>query len=460
MTDVASLFYDDNVEKSTLHRRITPNSEQFEEQQERWNTLADYLVDDLKERSGYAISTWLQGSYKLGTQVRGARKGDEFDIDLGVYYRWSGDAQDDDFGPKYLKELVQRSLNSFSSDDVLEVVTPPKMRCCRVRFEGDFHIDVPTYHLNPDQDTRELATQADEWEASDPKAMYLWFKEKFAERERAKVRRQIRYLKIWAALKFEEVESRPSSTLLTVLVAEACDSLDLSRGDDEILADILTELARRLADDREVPNPTDKTEDLSARLQDSDYDAFISATEDFQALAEKALAIDDAVSASCAWSEAFEHFFPMPEPEPVLETKGVNLPVARATPRITIEAVSRDNRNLHWSGVNEIGPIPRNCEIRFRIINADILPPYSEVEWMVRNEGEEAEGTNDLGHRAGMGLTAVEQSAYKGTHYMDCVVKQHGNIVGIQRALVVVFGAYAPKRNPKRPGYVKLRGRR
>ena len=49
---------------------------------------------------------------------------------------------------------------------------------------------------------------------------------------------------------------------------------------------------------------------------------------------------------------------------------------------------------------------------------------------MVRNEGREAENTNDLGHVAGQGLTAHERSAYRGRHYMDCVVKVGGRDCG------------------------------
>ena len=36
------------------------------------------------------------------------------------------------------------------------------------------------------------------------------------------------------------------------------------------------------------------------------------------------------------------------------------------------------------------------------------LPANSQIYWMVRNEGREAENTNDLGHVAGRGLTAHE----------------------------------------------------
>ena len=143
-----------------------------------------------------------------------------------------------------------------------------------------------------------------------------------------------------------------------------------------------------------------------------------------------------------------------------LELKSLGaLPVKRLTPNVRVQAISRDNSNMRWSGMNGIGPIPRNCTITFIITNPEIFPPLSKVEWMVRNAGEEAENTNDLGHRAGMGLTAEERSAYKGTHYMDCVVK-YGLVIGIRRVLVTISGMYAPKRNPRRPDYVKLRGHR
>ena len=70
MGSAAALFYSANdTEKQTLHRRITPSDEQFEEQQDRWNALADHLAADLKKRSDCPIRTWLQGSYKWATQI-------------------------------------------------------------------------------------------------------------------------------------------------------------------------------------------------------------------------------------------------------------------------------------------------------------------------------------------------------------------------------------------------------
>lgn len=38
-----TLFYSDDIEQQTLHRRITPTDKQKETQQSRWNDLAQIL---------------------------------------------------------------------------------------------------------------------------------------------------------------------------------------------------------------------------------------------------------------------------------------------------------------------------------------------------------------------------------------------------------------------------------
>ena len=70
-----------------------------------------------------------------------------------------------------------------------------------------------------------------------------------------------------------------------------------------------------------------------------------------------------------------------------------------------------EKQTLHRRITPSDGPIPKDCDIDFEIINPFSLPPNSELFWMVRNQGPEAENINDLGHIAGVGLTAHERSA-------------------------------------------------
>ena len=156
MANTSHLFHSDDADKQTLHRRITPSEDQQKTQQDRWGDLADYLKDSLSEKTGYPVSSWLQGSYKLRTQTRPVKIGKTFDIDLGIYFEWGADSDGTDPGPKKLKEIVQGALHEYGSEleeDVM-VLEPPKKRCCRIVFQDDFHIDVPTYHLDRAKDER------------------------------------------------------------------------------------------------------------------------------------------------------------------------------------------------------------------------------------------------------------------------------------------------------------------
>ena len=372
----SSLFYSSNdPDKQTLHRRIIPSENQYNSQQERWNSLAEHLISDLREQSGCSIRTWLQGSYKFGTQIRPARKGEEFDIDLGVYLEWDGYPEDGNLEPKGIKGLVQSALFAYDADDIVEVVEPPKTRCARIRFTGAFHIDVPAYHLDPGRDARMLATEESRWEDSDPKALYLWFVDQFDDDTRVKARRLIRYLKIWAALHFRNGTERPSSTLLTVLAAEATNTLDLDElsADDRALSRILEEMVNRLDYDRTVPNPaSDDYENLAERLGNEAFDQFLEKLKTFRNTALAALASADALSAADRWSEAFEHFFPMPEQDDLQKSanEAPQLPVPAFVPEVHVHAVTKGNQHRGWNGINGIGPVPKNCKISFRIANA------------------------------------------------------------------------------------------
>lgn len=464
MAQASTYFYDGNSpDKQTLHRRITPSDAQFEEQQARWNALADFILPKIADVCGHKTRSWLQGSYKFGTQVRPVHMGDEFDIDLGLYFCWAGSSEDGEYGPKKLKAVVQDALLEFTkiNDDVREVVQPPKMRCSRIRFRGYFHIDTPVYHLDEERDTRSLATEDDEWEQSDPKAIFEWFKSQFDDYLRGRVRRLIRYAKAWAALKFRGEDERPSSTLLMVLITKAVANIDnlLPGPEDEAFAKVLSEVSSIISNGQDIRNPVDDSENLAGRLSDNGWATFVDRFRQLIGIAESAIDAPKESDACTIWSIPFEHLFPLPEAT-ALNEEARQLPALRTMPDVQVIAVSRDNKAFQYRGANEIGPIPKNCDITFRVTNAYQMPYGTQFYWIVRNEGDEAEDFNDLGHKAGDGLTATEHSAYNGTHFMDCTAIQGNRIIGITRVMVRIHSAKAPRRNPPKPAWVRLRGRK
>jgi len=455
---VPHLFFSTDVEQQTLHRRITPTVQQRDQQQVRWRDVRDYVAGDLQERTGLPVSSWLQGSYKFGTQIRPV-KGGEFDIDLGIYLEWPGAAETGPFAPAQVKSLIQASLIRYAAeagDDVLGVDDPPKERCARIRFSESFHIDVPGYHLERPQDHRDLATETHGWEESDPKALFLWFRDQFAEEDSNQIRRLIRYFKAWALLNLGEP---PSSILLTVLIAEEYRELSAAscETDDLAIQHLAHGISERFACDTAVLNPVNQDENLN-RLSEEHCQSFIQGLHDLAAIADAALAANSESGAAVEWSRAFQHFFPAPREANSVEAGHALVPVA-FDPIVFVEARPTTG-NGYFSDTNRIGPIPKKCEITFTLQNAADLPAGATVRWIVRNEGQEAEFTNDLGHGAGGGLQATEQSAYRGTHYMDvAVISAYGTMLGYRRIPVKISGLPMPVRNPKRPGWTRFRVR-
>ena len=462
----AQYFYDrTDSERQTLHRRIRPSEQQFEDQQARWNALRDFLLPTLSDRSGYPTRSWLQGSYKFGTQIRPVKKGGEFDIDLGVYFCWEGAPDDGEFRPATLKSFVQTKLHAFANEntDVTKVSEPAKPRCCRIHFEGDFHIDVPCYHLDPEADQRALATEDDEWEYSDPKALYQWFISTCDDSRRNRLRRHVRYMKAWTALKLSGSQTDPpSSVLLTVLVTNAFSELgdDLPSPDDEAFEQIVANVRETVSNGQDVRNPVDPSENLAARMNEEGWKAFEDALATLDQIAASAIHCASEAEACSVWALAFEHLFPLPSEERLAE-EARNLPALRTIPEVSVRAKSRDNPRFTYQGSNRIGPIRKNCDIDFRVTNTNVMPQGTKYIWVVRNEGDEAEEVNDLGHAAGQGPAAAERSAYNGTHYMDCTAVYGRSVIGIRRVKVTIRGEPAVRRNPiKKPNYVHLRGRR
>lgn len=220
MGQASKLFNGNNDQ--TLIGRVTPTVEQREFLQQQWNDLADYLKEVLAKH-GYSISTWLQGSYKYGTLIKPVHHGEEYDVDVGLYFEWDED-QVAEPTPKQLRDWVQAELLEYEKacEELKKVEVPPKERCSRASYTRQFHIDTPVYHLNTNTDVRRLACLSGKWEHSDPKKLYKWFKDAASGDDRDQLRRIVRYLKAWAAVSFDDApDSRPSSIFLIVVATEA-----------------------------------------------------------------------------------------------------------------------------------------------------------------------------------------------------------------------------------------------
>lgn len=447
----------------TLIGRITPTAEQREFLQEQWNNLAKHLKNVLNKH-GYTISTWLQGSYKYATLIKPVHPGEEYDVDVGVYFEWD-EEQDMEPTPKQLRDWVQTELVEYekSCEDLKKVEVPAKERCSRASYVRQFHIDTPVYHLNTDSDVRRLACLSDKWEHSDPKKLYKWFKDAVNGDDRDQLRRLVRYLKAWAAVSFDDVpESRPSSIFLTVVATEAYQDLWLQRllglADDDALVAVVKKLHIRLFNDRKVRNPVDEDEDLN-RMSSEAWDGFLPRLAALQDIAERAGIAEDEASAALIWSEAFSFLMPLPETDQVEIVDENSGRAVMQLPEVEIKVFAGNPGRLVATHRNEVPGVAVDCSLIFTIVNPHVVPEFATVEWTVRNEGREADQRSDLGHRrVGMRLlSAKEHTAYRGRHFMDCVVRVNGQIYAVRRVPVGIRDVQPAARNPPKPSYTKLR---
>jgi hypothetical protein len=461
MAEAGNLFFSVDPGKETLYSRIVPTDEQIALLQSKWNSLADILRDDLAARSGYPVKTWLQGSYKYGTMIRPVSIWEEYDVDLGFYFCWTS-GKSTTPAPTQMRTWVQDGLHASLGylGGARSIDDPPKERCSRVHYDKQFHVDIPVYHLDEDSDKRRLATLTKGWEASDPKKLYQWLLERFDREDRTRMRRVVRYLKAWAALAFAgTIDKRPSSTLLTVLVADAFDTDGASGEDDEdVFCAVVASIRQRLREDRRVPNPVDNSEDLN-RIPAAHWNAFLESMDRLHDTGQRALVCEDEAAAAWIWDEAFSYLFPPPQEDASVEFEGSQ--ALSIVPDIQIDV--QDSRgHLVDCYSNEVPGVDKNHKLIFRITNPAVVPAWATVDWVVRNTGSECEDTNDIGHhaRGTRDFVHEERTAYNGRHFMDCIIRQQSQVLAVRRVPVYVRTATFRRALPPKPYYRRFVRRR
>jgi len=456
--------------EQTLINRVSPTTRQREFLQTSWNDLAEYLKVSLKTKHGYAISTWLQGSYKYGTLIKPVRVEEEYDVDLGVYFEW-GDGESIEPTADQLRRWVQQELVGYHNQcaDMHSVAEPPKERCSRASYAHQFHIDTPVYHLNSDTDKRRLACLTKGWEVSDPKIFYKWFRDALTGGEREQVRRLIRYLKAWAAVSFDDIpDSRPSSIFLTVLATEAYADIGLALifgvADDDALISIVRTIHGRLNRTRRVLNPATRVDEDLNRMSDEAWAAFLPRFDSLLDIVDRAADAADEGAAALIWSEAFSFLMPQPE---VDEIELIDEQTSRSLmqlPEIDISVYTGRGRQRRFVAKyrNQVPGVAKDCTLVFTIANPHVVPAFATVEWTVRNRGGDADESSDLGHRkVGMGmLQAEEWTRYLGTHHMHCIVRANGQVYAARRVPVTIRDVHHHVLNPAAPAYTRLKIKR
>jgi len=449
----AKLFFDSN-ENETLFTRVSLTPEQLEDARAKKDKLLELVKSELSSSLEVPVKHWLQGSYKNHTLIRPIKKGDEFDIDVGLYVLCN--AEDEGLSALDVKQLNRSILEWYVSNRPEAKLGESKTSCERLIYPSSFHIDIPIYYYDAETGTCKLAVQADEWIDSDPKALQDWFNEKVSSltsKSLAQLRRMIKYLKVWTAIKGKEDGIRIPSIAITVLVADLYFEAD---DDDDAFIQTAVNVMNYIISNDTLDNPCNGG-DLFG-FKNNEYQQIKSRSEALKNSCEFINKSDDSLQQYVLWSATFEHMFP-PFIERIDEvSKKTNLPAITVPPKIKVRHLDK-NKKLLSSGVKDEIRVFRDEELYFSIDNKADYSETAEVHWIVRNQDDEAKRVNDLGHTSVLSISdeRYERCSYGGTHYMECLVLDKNNIKGMSAVKVRITGFSRPLRNPPRKKHFKGR---
>ncbi|MDN3650088.1 CBASS cGAMP synthase [Reinekea marina] len=449
----AKLFFENN-ENETLFTRISLTPEQLEDARAKKDKLLELIKPELSSSLEVPVRHWLQGSYKNQTLVRPIQKGDEFDIDVGIYVLCN--AEDEGLSALDVKQVNRSILEWYVSNRPEAKVGDSKTSCERLIYPSSFHIDIPIYYYDAETDTCKLAVQSDEWVDSDPKALQDWFNKKLSSltpKSLAQLRRIIKYLKVWTAIKGKEDEIRIPSIAVTVLVADLYVEAD---DDDDAFIQTAVNVMNYIIENDSLDNPCGGG-DLFG-FKGNEYQKIKNRSDSLKNVCEFINKSEDSLQQYVLWSATFEHMFP-PFIERIDEvSKNTNLPAITVPPKIKVRHLDK-NKKLLSSGVKDEIKVFRDEELYFSIENDADYSETAEVHWIVRNQDAEAKRVNDLGHTSVLSVSEerYEGCSYSGTHYMECLVFDKNNIKGMGAVKVRITGLSRPLRNPPRKNYFKGR---
>jgi hypothetical protein len=228
----------------------------------------------------------------------------EFDIDDGVYLQHLTKDNDNNWPkPETVHSWLVKATDGHTKEKPID-----KRTCVRVRYAGQYHVDLPSYgNLNDEYMLAEKGNKG--WHRSDPLALTVWFKEK-VQLNGEQLRRLVRYFKAWADFQSGRRGKMPSGLILTTLSAQY---FRVDERDDISLANTVQAICDAIHPLFCVYNPVDIKEELTARLTDEQKKCFQDAISDLSSDAASAIGIDDREKASNLWRRQLGDRFPLIE---------------------------------------------------------------------------------------------------------------------------------------------------
>lgn len=454
-----------------LIEELDVSDSKYEKATNRYNSIANYIKNS--ELNSKRPDIYLQGSFKLGTAIKPLTEDGAYDIDIVCNFVNLRRENQTQFSLKYdLGKVVKRYSKAQSMSNEPE----ESKRCWTLKYadEDSFHIDIlPSVPFNEKDDGYIAITdktknnyfdKSSDWETSNPKGYAQWFRdisnysiyqERIAKRfyasiekvpeykVRTPLQRIVQILKRHAEVCFEDdIEHKPSSIIITTLVAEQYQSACLTNNN---FLDVVIYIIEHLRDGVEIRNgktcvynPVNNAEILSGKWdKDSSY---FKAFETWL----KQLELDFNIGNNdLSYSDKIQYlkrslFKDSEEQLPIVNISSIKHHQKPKWIECLREDVSIKAKYLHdgfrWKEIKTGTVLNKHGSLRFEV-QANGLKNY-EIWWQVTNTGREAEIANSL--RGGFYDSELvegkkvrkESTLYTGRHYVEAYLIKQGICYG------------------------------
>ncbi|OOR04017.1 nucleotidyltransferase [Bacillus mycoides] len=354
-----------------------------------------------------------QGSVAMRTVTQHDEK--EYDIDVAIVF----DKNNIPEGTKDVKAIVedalQRKCSRFKADP------KAKTNAVTVEYASGYHIDFAVYRRTPNLygDGYVYEHCGSEWRERDPRAINEWFTEVNTASDN-NIRKVVRILKVFC--KSNPGWLMPGGLLQSILIAEQIKNRDRL---DETFYETIKAIKERLDYNKEVYNPTLYLQSILYTAKDKQKVKNLC-TRLGNGLKKLEVLFDEECTeekAQNAWKEFFNHSF-------------WGADIQKSFARSTLESKNEQLLRLKVDvlinkkvrvPLNEFeGRLPKGSTLLFKV---DPLVKFTRVEWIVHNNGDEAEKDN---YHKQDGKSIEENTLYRGNHTMTCKLYEGERVIAQQ----------------------------
>ena len=459
---------------------IDVSDSMYELATKRYESLAEFIQkSELKQ---YEPDIFLQGSIKLGTMIKPLTDDGSYDIDIVCKLNH---LSCHDISQSDLKECVGKVLQAYNNEKPFKNPIKNGKRCWTLTYvdKFNFHIDIlPAISYNSnysdficitDKSNPNYKIITSDWEISNPKGYYNWFKEQeqfntfkeFAILEsrstteripyykvKTELRKIIQLLKRHAEVMFKDLsEYKPSSIIITTLAAKGYSNIKSNISFKEKLDILIRDFTNYLDKDIDnqicILNPANPDENLSLKWKTNKkyFDYFNEWIEklklDFSVNESRILINENSISDKLRESLQVGRYYEIEQIDHLAHHQKPKWKYASKIFNILIKAYIQQDLDKKV-GFKSGSPIYNKHTLLFEV--EDEWNKDYELYWQVTNTGGEATMANCLRgdfigpvySKCGR-YTHCEETKYRGEHYIEAYVVKNNICYGRSKPFIV-----------------------